>query len=111
MKEFQLSRENHPFKVSGENAINSGKIHSEETKLQMSLSRLGENNPSYGRTTATPPMKVLVFSPDGDLIKEYDSLRKAAAGENSSIQTIKKYASSQDLFNDKYRFKIEGKSD
>lgn len=111
MREFQLSRENHPFSVSGENAINSGKIHSEETKLQMSLDRSGENNPGYGRTTATPPMKVSVFSPDGDLIKEYDSLRKAAAGENSSIQTIKKYASSQDLFNDKYRFKIEGKSD
>lgn len=111
MREFQLSRENHPFSVSGENAINSGKIHSGETKLQMSLDRLGENNPGYGRTTATPPMKVSVFSPDGDLIKEYDSLRKAAAGENSSIQTIKKYASSQDLFNDKYRFKIEGKSD
>lgn len=111
MREFQLSRENHPFKVSGENAINSGRIHSEETKLQMSLSRLGENNPSYGRTSATPPMKVSVFSLDGDLIKEYDSLRKAAAGESSSIQTIKKYASSQDLFNGKYRFKIESKSD
>lgn len=111
MKELQLSRENHPFSVSGENAINSGRIHSEETKLQMSLDRLGENNPGYGRTTATLPAKVSVFSPDGELIKEYDSLRKAAAGENSSIQTIKKYATSQNLFNEKYRFKIEGKPD
>jgi group I intron endonuclease len=110
MREFQSSREDHPFSISGENAINYGKIHSEDTKLQMSLGRLGEKNPSYGHTYATPPMKVSVFSPDGVLIGEYDSLRKAAMELKSSVQTIKKYASNQNVFNGKYRFKIGDES-
>lgn len=107
LSKFQSSREDHPFNVSGETEVNYGRVHSEDTRNQMSLERLGENNPGYGHTYATTPVKVLVFSADGILIKEYDSLRRAVVGEKSSIQTIKKYAASQDLFNGKYRFKIE----
>ncbi|CAI4220366.1 unnamed protein product [Auanema sp. JU1783] len=110
MKEFQSSREDHPFSISGENAINSGRVHSEDTKVLMSLGRLGEKNPGYGHTYATPPIKVSVLSPDGVLIEEYDSLRKAAIGLKSSVQTIKKHASNQSVFDGKYRFKIEDKS-
>jgi hypothetical protein len=55
-------------------------------------------------------MKVSVFSPDGVLIEEYDSLRQAAIELKSSVQTIKKYASNQNVFNGKYRFKIGDES-
>lgn len=107
MREFQSSREDHPFKKIGESSINYGKTHSEERNLALSKNLSGSNNPAYGHTYTTPPMKVRVFSKeDNSLIEEYSSIRKAAIGLKTSAQTIKKYSKNKELFQDKYYLTI-----
>jgi len=84
-KFHKANTHNNIFSKKGEEAVNFGRTHTKETKLNMSLSRRGENNPSFGSGTS---VFIYHFS-TGYFIDSFSSIGKAAESLNVGFATLK----------------------
>jgi NUMOD3 motif len=80
-----------------------GRTHIPESKAQMSDSKLGANNPMYGKV-AVNAMTINVNSLDGKLIKSFSSQTAAAKWLNIPRTTFLGYLSSGKVWNNQYIF-------
>jgi len=88
------------FRLSNEVVLKLiGKKHKEDTKLLMSVSKLGENNPNFGKLNVVSTYtKILVINTDTNCISIYLSLPKAAKQLNTTSKTLKSYTRDNKLF-------------
>jgi group I intron endonuclease len=61
IRDYQLSREDHPFSKVGDDSVNFGRKHTEENKLILSNKMSRSNNPAYGHDYYTPTKKYKYF--------------------------------------------------
>ncbi len=95
------------FRLSNEVVLKLvGKNHKEDTKLLMSVSKLGENNPKFGKLNVVSTyIKIQVIHTDTNCISIYPSLSKAAKQLNTTSKTLKSYIQYNTLFKSVFKIK------
>jgi len=89
-----------------------GKTHLVESKTKMSVSKIGEKNPMFGKTPATETIikisyakgggTVFVYDLEGTLVNTFSSARKAAEYFHCTHVTILRYIRNNKLFQNQW---------
>jgi group I intron endonuclease len=94
---------------------NKGKSFSTETRTNMSIAKLGENHPNFGKShseetkvliSATLGTAIYQYDSHGSLVNTFSSARKAALHFKCSQNSILKYARNGNIFKDKWILSI-----
>ena len=95
------------FRLSRETILKLiGKKHSNETRLIMSLAKMKENNPNYGKSNVVSTcVNVEVKDKETNTIIIYTSFSRAAKELKTTIKTLKSYIGGSTLFRDKFEIK------
>ena len=104
-KTKQRMNSNHPMK---------GKFHSEESKMKISLSKIGLKNPMYGKShseesrmkisLAVSLGKVEIYDLSNKLINTFDNATLASKYLNIHKSTVNRYIKSGKIYKNQYKF-------